>query len=85
MDVPTHFFKFAYDPHSVEAIAFILPNQKLKTRDLPLYLTSIDDIEARSRLDFLKGIWDGAERAVEAHLQVALWREPEDEVCRKLQ
>ena len=85
VDVPTHFFKFAYDPHSAEAIAFILPNQKLKTRDLPLYLTSIDDIEARSRLDFLMEIWDGAERAVEAHVQVALWRKPEDEVCRKLQ
>ena len=85
VDVPTHFFKFAYDPHSAEAIAFILPNQKLKTRDPPLYLTSIDDIEARSRLDFLMGIWDGAERAVEAHVQVALWRKPEDEVCRKLQ
>ena len=26
VDVPTHFFKFAYDPHKVEAIAFILPN-----------------------------------------------------------
>ena len=33
VDVPTHFFKFAYDPHNVEAIAFILPNRKLKTLD----------------------------------------------------
>ena len=50
VDVPTHFFKFVYDPHNVEAIAFILPNRRLKTGDLPLYLTSIDDIEARNRL-----------------------------------
>ena len=85
VDVPTHFFKFAYDPHKVEAIAFILPNRRLKTGDLPLYLTSIDDIEARSRLEFLAGIWDGAERAVESHVQRTLWRKPVDERCRKLQ
>ena len=83
--VPTHFFKFAYDPHRVEAIAFILPNRRLKTGDLPLYLTSIDEIEARSRLEFLSGIWDGAERAVESDVQRTLWRKPADERCRKLQ
>ena len=85
VDVPTHFFKFAYDPHNVEAIAFILPNRRLKTQDLPLYLTSIDNIEARSRLDFLTRIWDGAERAVESHVQRTLWQKPGDERCRKLQ
>ena len=85
VDVPTHFFKLAYDPHKVEAIAFILPNRRLKTGDLPQYLTSIDDIEARSRLEFLAGIWDDAERVVENHVQRTLWRKPADERCRKLQ
>ena len=84
VDVPSHFFKFAVDPNAMEAIGFILPNRKLKTKDLPKYLTSIDDIEARSRLDFLTGIWDGAEQAIESHVQPRLWEKPDDEPCRGL-
>ena len=85
VDVPSHFFKFALDANRMEAIAFILPNQKLKTKDLPKYLTSINDIEARSRLDFLKDIWDGAEQIIESHVQPELWTKPDNESCAALQ
>ena len=85
VDVPSHFFKFALDENRMEAIAFILPNKPLKTKDLPKYLTSIDEIEARSRLDFLKDIWDGAEQIIESHVQPSLWRKPDDELCDDLQ
>lgn len=84
VDVPTHFFKFAYDSHKVEAIAFILPNRQLKSRDLPRYLTSIDEIENRGHLDFLSGIWDGSEQVVENHVQRTLWQKPVDQRCKKL-
>ena len=76
VDVPTHFFKLAFDPVRVEAIAFILENRRLKTADLPKYLTSIDEVEARSRLDVLPNLWDQAEAAVESHVQPALWNKP---------
>ena len=82
--VPTHFFKLAVDPARMEGIAFILPNQRLATADLPKYLTNIDAIEARSGLDFMAQLWDGAEQAVESHVQPRLWDEPEDSPCKDI-
>ena len=84
VDVPSHFFKLALDPASMEAIAFILPNAKVKTKDLAMHLTSIRDVEARSRLDFLERIWDGAEQAIESHVQPGLWDRASDAECREL-
>lgn len=84
VDVPSHFFKFALDANHMEAIAFIFPNRALKTKDLPKYLTSIDEIEARSRLDFLKDIWDGTEQIIESHVQPSLWMGSDDNLCGKL-
>ena len=84
VDVPSHFFKLAYDPARVEAIAFLLPNEKLETDDLPKFLHSIDDIEDRARLDFLSLIWDGAEEAVENHKQGRLWATPQRAECAAL-
>ena len=84
VDVPSHFFKLALDPGSMEAVAFILPNAKVKTKDLGMHLTSIMDVEARSRLDFLERLWDGAEQAIESHVQPRLWDEPEDSPCKDI-
>ena len=84
VDIPSHFFKLALDPGSMEAIAFILPNAKVKTKDLTMHLTSIRDVEARSRLDFLERIWDGAEQAIERHVQPGLWDKASDARCRDL-
>ena len=84
VDVPSHFFKLAFDLARVEAIAFILPSQKLETKDLPKFLHSIDDIEDCARLDFLPVIWDGAEQAVEKHKQPRLWEKPPRAECAAL-
>ncbi len=84
VDVPSHFFKLAYDPTRVEAIAFLLPNVKLETKDLPEFLYSIDDIEDRARLDVLPMIWDGAEDAIENHNQPRLWEAPIHADCAAL-
>ena len=84
VDVPSHFFKLALDPASMEAIAFILPNAKVKTKDLAMHLTSIRDVEARSRLDFLEKIWDGSEQPIESHVQPGLWDKASDARCRDL-
>ena len=56
----------------------------MQTKDLAKHLTSIEDIEARTRLDFLKEIWDGSEQAIESHVQPRLWGEPTDDKCTKL-
>ena len=84
VDVPSHFFKLAYDPTRVEAIAFLLPNRKLETKDLPEFLHSIDDIEDRARLDVLPMIWDGAEKAIENHKQMGMWETPQRADCAAL-
>ena len=81
--VPSHFFKFAIDPKTMESIAFILPNRKLKTKDLPKYLASIDHIEARARLDVLTDLSDDVEYVIESFVQSKLWEKPDNE-CRKL-
>ena len=84
VDVPSHFFKFAFDPVRIEAIAFILPTRKLETKDLPKFLRSIDEIEGRARLDFLPMIWDRAEQAIENHKQPRLWERPQRAECAAL-
>ena len=84
VDVPSHFFKLALDPRRMEAIAFILPNRRLKTKDLPKYLRSIDEIEVRSQLDFWSRIWDGAEQAIESHVQPRLWGRPGNAECEAI-
>ena len=38
VSVPSHFFKLAFDEVAKDAIAFVLPNMKLKTSDLPKYI-----------------------------------------------
>lgn len=83
VDVPSHYYKVAFDPSRVEAIAFILENRRLKTGDLWKYVTSVDEVEARSRLDFLPELWDVAESAVENHVQPRLWTSERDE-CNAL-
>ncbi len=72
--VPTHCFKVIFDPVRVEAIAFILPNRKLRTADLPNYIVSVDDVERQTGLDFLSKLNDTIEHTVEAEIQPALWK-----------
>ena len=74
--VPTHFYKAIFDPTRVEGIAFILPNKKLKTKDLPTFIRSIDDIEDQTGLDFLAELEDTVEAIVEANIQPKMWPRP---------
>ena len=85
VDVPTHFYKAALDPATMDVIAFVLENRKLAAKDLRKYMTSVLDIEARSRIDFFSDLWDGVEYVIESHVQPKLWEQPTDERCRRLQ
>ncbi len=50
--VPTHFYKVVYDAVSQDAIAFIIPHEKISKADLPGFIVSVDEVEMRSGLDF---------------------------------
>jgi endonuclease G len=71
--VPTHFYKIVFDPIKVEAIAFIMPNQSLNTKDLPKYIASIDDVEAQTGLDFLSAVDKHVQNLIESRKANALW------------
>jgi len=73
VSIPTHFYKVIFDPSSIEAIAFILPNKYLKTKDLPTFITSIDDVEEKTGLDFLPLLKDNIENNIEAVIQPEMW------------
>ena len=73
VSIPTHFYKVIFDPVRIEAIAFILPNQKLNSDDLPTFIVSVDQVEAETGLDFFSEIEDNVEDLVEAMVQVGLW------------
>ena len=51
--VPDKLYKIVFDPEAEEAIAFLMPNAPLETKDLPKYIVSIREIEAETGLNFL--------------------------------
>ncbi len=71
--VPTHFYQVIFDPVRVEAIAFILPNKKLKADTLPTYITSVDEVEKETGLDFISELEDSVENLIEAKVQPGMW------------
>ena len=72
--VPTHFYKVVFDPVRVEAIAFILPNEKNPSSKLPTFITSVDEVENKTGLDFLSTLQDDVENLVEANTAPAMWQ-----------
>ena len=71
--VPTHFYKIMFDPVRVEAIAFVLPNAKNPSSKLSTFITSVDNVEEQTGLDFLPELEDSVEALVEANIAGALW------------
>lgn len=71
--VPTHFYKIIFDPVRVEAIAFIMPNQSLKTKDLPNYIVSVHEVEAQTGLNFLSTIDEPVQKLVESKKASEVW------------
>lgn len=54
--VPTACYKVIFDPARMDAIAFIIPNRKEKNSDLPKFVTSVQQVEKATGLNFLSGI-----------------------------
>lgn len=74
--VPTHFYKIVLDtrdPNSPEALAFLLPNTAMTGRDISEFLTSIDEIERLTGIDFFANLPDSQEEALEARKPSQIW------------
>lgn len=72
--VPTHVYKIVFDPIRVEAIAFIMPNKKLKSKDMPNYIVSIRDIEKQTGLNFLSTLSQRIQNIIESEKAADLWQ-----------
>jgi len=74
--VPTHFYKIivdANDSHNVQALAFIMPNKDIRGHDYVEYLTSIDEIEKKTGLDFLSALPVEIQEKVEIKKADKIW------------
>ncbi len=74
--VPTHFYKIivdASDHERVDAMAFMMPNEELSGKDYMDYLTTIDDIEKATGLDFLSALPVTVQNVVESRKATNVW------------
>jgi endonuclease G len=71
--VPTHLYKIVYDPNKAEAIAFIMPNDKLDSKDMPDYIVTIRDVEEKTGLDFLSRLDKHVQDVIETKKAKGLW------------
>ncbi|MGA2465849.1 MAG: DNA/RNA non-specific endonuclease [Thermodesulfobacteriota bacterium] len=72
--VPTHLYKIIYDPNKREAIAFIMPNRELNTKDMPKYIVTIRDVEGKTGLDFLSSLDKELQDKIETKKEDGLWK-----------
>jgi endonuclease G len=71
--VPTHLYKIIYDPVAVDAIAFIMPNIKLKSSDMPVYIVTIREVEEKTGLNFLSRLKEQVQEVLESTKAENLW------------
>jgi endonuclease G len=74
--VPTHFYKIIVDANSqgaIEALAFMLPNENLSGRHYREFLTTIDEIEKATGLDFLSALPTEVQETVESRTAPNIW------------
>ena len=74
--VPTHFYKIIVDansPNRLEALAFIIANQSLSGRHYSEFLTTIDEIEKATGLDFLSALPTDVQDRLESKKAERIW------------
>lgn len=72
--VPTHLYKIVYDPTTKDAIAFMMPNEELRTEDMPEYIVTINTIEEQTGLDFLSVLSEEEQHRIESAKAPSLWQ-----------
>lgn len=66
LGVPTRIWKVVMDANTGESIAFLFPNEKLSTKDLPNYATTVDVVERETGIDFFPNNGEKGEDSFDA-------------------
>lgn len=78
IEVPDEFYKIVIDEVNdggIRALAFIFPQEVGADDPLEGFLTSIDNIESKTKLDFLSNLKDSVEDDLEKNQAIELWLE----------
>ena len=59
--VPTKVWKVVYNHTNGETIGFIFPNKKYSSKDLPLFVATIDEVEAATGINFFPQLDEASE------------------------
>ncbi len=70
--IPNAFYKVILDPAYNDAIAFIMPHRKVSASELPNFITTVDEVERLTHLDFFNHLPDSIENSIEAQ-QWQMW------------
>lgn len=74
--VPDFFYKIVIDsnhPYNLQTLAFMMPNKNLKNADYSYFLTSIDDIESATGLDFFSSLTIEEQDKIESQASRKAW------------
>ncbi|QSX37170.1 DNA/RNA non-specific endonuclease [Shewanella sedimentimangrovi] len=66
--IPNAFYKVILDPYYNDAIAFIVPHRSVSSSELPQFITTVDEVERLTQLDFFSQLPDSVEEAAESTL-----------------
>ncbi|WP_322619052.1 DNA/RNA non-specific endonuclease [Vibrio parahaemolyticus] len=71
--IPSAFYKVILDPSFDEAIAFIVPHRDVSSSELTNFITTIDEVERQTRLDFFAQTPDSIEDNMESEKWEEMW------------
>ncbi|HDY7603919.1 TPA: DNA/RNA non-specific endonuclease, partial [Vibrio vulnificus] len=66
--IPSAFFKVIFDPAFNDAIAFVVPHRDVSGSELANFITTIDEVERLTQLDFFSAVDDSTEASMEAQV-----------------
>ncbi len=72
--IPGYYYKVIYSPSRNEMIGFVLPNEKLPSAKLENYITSVDNIEQHTGIDFFYQLEDNIENELEKQQANSYWQ-----------
>ena len=70
--IPSAFYKVILDPHFNDAIAVIVPHRDVSGSELVNFVTTVDEVEQQTGLDFFSLVEDNTEDDMES-LQWEMW------------
>lgn len=71
--VPVALYKVVFDPKTQEAIAFMMPNRPLVTKDMPKYIVSVREVENATGLDFFNTFNRATQDSIEVGKATSIW------------